>query len=114
MSMQTMLRRVCVPAAILGLAALGGCAAYYDPYTGAYYPAGYAYPYDYSYSYSTYPYGYYPAYASAAPVVGGVSIGFGGGWGGWGGWRGGWGGWHGGWGGWHGGWGGWHGGGWHR
>ena len=32
--------------------------------------------------------------AAAAPVYGGVAIGFGGGWGGW---RGGWGGWRGGW-----------------
>jgi hypothetical protein len=65
------LRGLLVPAVLLGLSALGGCA--YDPYTGSYYPAIYpAYPYGYGY-YPSYAYGYYPS----------VSVGVGGVWGGW-------------------------------
>lgn len=114
-----LLRRACLPVALLGAAALGGC-AYYDP--NAPYGTSYAYP---GYAAPAYAealpgppaYGYAapaPAYGYAPGYVGGTTLAFGFGGGGWGG---GWGDrdWHGhdwdhhGWGG------GWHGnGGWHR
>jgi len=66
-----LLRGLLLPAVVVGLSTLSGCA--YDPYTGTYYPAIYGYP---AYPYG---YGYYPGYAYYPTV----SVGVGGVWGGW-------------------------------